>query len=159
MIVIVAVAKTVKNGDKAQVRVVKKFLEETTNLSWTNKLFQKKRKSSSISLRQENWKRSLILVMIQLRRHQLLCNRGQIRDIISNKMRKLAKWMRLREWLLKRKQRKMSTINSKVSKAKDKSFKVKVEEARCGVQTKEIHKVSNLEAKVIKVKDLVELKA
>ena len=97
MIVIVAVAKTVKNGDKAQVRVVKKFLEETTNLSWTNKLFQKKRKSSSISLRPENWKRSLILVMIQLRRHQLLCNRGQIRDIISNKMKKLEKWMRLRE--------------------------------------------------------------
>ena len=60
---------------------------------------------------------------------------------------------------MKRKQRKMSIINSKVSKAKDKSFKDKVEEARCGVQTKEIHKVSNLEAKVIKVKDLVELKA
>ena len=97
MIVIVAVAKTVKNGDKAQVRVVKKFLEETTNLSWTNKLFQKKRKSYLINLRPENWKRSLILVMIQLRRHQLLCNRGQIRDIISNKMKKLEKWMRLRE--------------------------------------------------------------
>lgn len=81
-------AKTVKTG-VAQAKVAKKLLVVTTNSNLMNKPFQKKKRNFSISLRQENLKKSLILQQVMkssktLNSSTLIYNKDKIKDITNS---------------------------------------------------------------------------
>ena len=81
-------AKSVKTG-VAQAKVEKKLLVVTTNSNLMNKPFQKKKRNFSISLRQENSKKSLILQQVMkssktLSSSTLISNKDKIKDITNS---------------------------------------------------------------------------
>ena len=81
-------AKSVKTG-VAQAKVEKKLLVVTTNSNLMNKPFQKKKRNFSISLRQENLKKSLILQQVMkssktLNSSTLIYNKDKIKDITNS---------------------------------------------------------------------------